>query len=726
MMSYGGDDSTMSTQKMNRLAELREEARALEEELEEDRKRVHTAPLSQLSVASTPRMKASRIPRREAVPEAESSAIALHRDPSSADYCPKSLAASNSKTVEDLRDQIRANYNTIQLAFHRADTEKSRRVSRENFQSILNQCMIPISRMKVDDIFNLVDQDEKGRIDYGDFLSMFIIAAPRRAENAKWKSGRTVLPPALPTPPPGTGFSRPMTSRSTLSTRAGRRENHLQEGTFTLMSEVNDYVRYYRRKFDELFDAADLEATKQVSKGQALRIFRAVGYPLTAAQLDEVLVTIHEPVNVTTIQYPTVLDKLSGLALDRPELFDHLASVHFAPTHLNEIIARRMRDRYSSAIKLLVQEDSEGTGDISRTSLLRILKGMGLEISETQLEEVLIQMGLWPSTTSGGTVNCHEFIQRFVREHPIPSFDEFHARSIISRIPKEIASAPTMSVHQLLMTLQEKMQMYIKQPRDMFLKLDVDKDGALSREELTRAFRYFNLYPTPNEIDDLLKLVDAEGTGIDYKQFLEKLSPKRSYKFMDAQKTQALDRYKTYLPKGTQSPVPRPRTGHTLLSPPGLCAMIRKQVHPNLRQVSIMLNEKDLAASAVIPRNGLLQVLRKVDIYVTMDQMNEALEEMGIPRSETINLHQFLAAVGEGASPTVSPGPTAFSRQATAGVRTSAPATLLKGPATASFFKFKVPGSSGGPGLGPRASDRESATRRGSGGGGVTHRGRLE
>lgn len=34
-------------------------------------------------------------------------------------------------------------------------------------------------------------------------------------------------------------------------------------------------------------------------------------------------------------------------------------------------------------------------------------------------------------------------------------------------------------------------------------KLDVDKDGFITKEELAMAFSYFNLYPTPKEVDEL-------------------------------------------------------------------------------------------------------------------------------------------------------------------------------------------------------------------------------
>lgn len=631
---------------MARLAQLKEETRALEKELEAENTTTHN-PIMQPSV-TTPRAKTSRIPR---TPDKLIS---------------RSMAASTNKTVLGLRDSVRASYNSVQLAFHRADRDRSKRVSKADFMQLLNRHSIPATKGVTDEIFNLLEQDHLGRIDYVDFMSMFTNPLPDNAKRAEWPEGKTVLPPALPTPPgldqrpptgmpnerPPTGFlDRPPTSRSMLMSRSGRpgtqagpRKMPWQEGTVTLMSEVNDYVLYYRRKFDELFDTADIQGTGQVSKQQCQRIFQWVGLPMTSTQLDEILTSVGEKSDSKMVRYSQLLNKLSDLSLERPDMFDHIASVHFAPSHLLEVIRRRVRLKYKGCVWLLREEDSEGTGEISRAALLRIIKGVGLELSETQLEEVLTQMGLWPSTSQFGTVNAHRFLQQCVKEHVTPTKDEYLERSIASKIPKEIASAPKMNTHQLLQMLQDKMELSIKYPRDMFLKLDVDKDGFITKEELAMAFSYFNLYPTPKEVDELFRIVDEDRTGlISFQMFLKKLAPKKQYHFMEDTFTSCSQF--NYLPTGTLSTIPRPKTSGGL-QPNDLATIIRKQVRPNLRLVQVMLGKKDTANNGFISRYHLNQVLRKVDIYVSMPQMNQALENMGIPAAEDLNIEAFLSAVG--------------------------------------------------------------------------------
>jgi hypothetical protein len=74
---------------------------------------------------------------------------------------------------------------------------------------------------------------------------------------------------------------------------------------------------------------------------QCLRIFQWVGLPVSSAQLDEILWSVGEPTNTKTVRYALLLNKLAELSMDRPDMFDQIASVHFAPTHLLEIIKRR-------------------------------------------------------------------------------------------------------------------------------------------------------------------------------------------------------------------------------------------------------------------------------------------------------------------------------------------------------------------------------------------------
>ncbi len=59
-----------------------------------------------------------------------------------------------------------------------------------------------------------------------------------------------------------------------------------------------------------------------------------------------------------------------------------------------------------------------------------------MELSETQLEEVLIQLGLWPNDSPDGSINVHHFLKHCVKEHIAPSKEEYLERSIASKIPK--------------------------------------------------------------------------------------------------------------------------------------------------------------------------------------------------------------------------------------------------------------------------------------------------
>ena len=274
---------------------------------------------------------------------------------------------------------------------------------------------------------------------------------------------------------------------------------NLSSTRVALLAQLNEFVRDFRFKLDEMFEMSDIDSRGSVSKYETVRIFVSAGIPLGIEELDDVLEVVSEKAPKGYVTYKSFLAKLSSLTFDMPEIFESLTSVHFAPTHLYHVVGNRIRDQYQQVLKSLRAEDKEGTGLISKTALLRIVKSLGIEISSQALLELLRTSGV----PHANHVNAHHLIQRFVPSHRVPSAGQYARRAEQARVPKEIANAPSMNAEQLLEKLKEKMEDHIKYPREMFLKLDTDKDGTLTKEELEKAFLYFNLYPTSADVDSL-------------------------------------------------------------------------------------------------------------------------------------------------------------------------------------------------------------------------------
>jgi calcium-dependent protein kinase len=61
----------------------------------------------------------------------------------------------------------------------------------------------------------------------------------------------------------------------------------------------------------------------------------------------------------------------------------------------------------------------------------------------------------------------------------------------------------------------------VKKARDIFLTLDVNNDGKLSREELINGFRKLYGEFAEEEVDSIMRVADSDGSGeIDYSEWL--------------------------------------------------------------------------------------------------------------------------------------------------------------------------------------------------------------
>ena len=74
-------------------------------------------------------------------------------------------------------------------------------------------------------------------------------------------------------------------------------------------------------------------------------------------ELEDVLDVLGEKAPAGYVNYKTLLAKLSQLTFDMPEIFESLTSVHFAPTHLYQVVGARVKSQYKQVLELLADED---------------------------------------------------------------------------------------------------------------------------------------------------------------------------------------------------------------------------------------------------------------------------------------------------------------------------------------------------------------------------------
>ena len=68
---------------------------------------------------------------------------------------------------------------------------------------------------------------------------------------------------------------------------------------------------------------------------------------------------------------------------------------------------------------------------------------------------------------------------------------------------------------------EEKITEITSELQDKFLLFDVDGDKVISRKELGAVMRSFGENPTEDELNDLMKELDADGSDkLEFKEFL--------------------------------------------------------------------------------------------------------------------------------------------------------------------------------------------------------------
>ena len=172
--------------------------------------------------------------------------------------------------------------------------------------------------------------------------------------------------------------------------------------------------------------------------------------------------------------------------------------------------------------------------------------------------------------------------------------------------------------------------------RDMFLRLDKDKDGAVSRGELHFALGYFNLFPTPEALDQLMGLLDPEGTGVvRYQDFLARLAPPapEPVYFGPRRVDRVPDRDVFRTPGssrggGGRGDGGRLRAALRALDADGLVGLLAGGVLP--RAGDFLESAARRGRAEALEPADLLRVLRSMHVFLSAEQLGRALGALGL------------------------------------------------------------------------------------------------
>lgn len=206
-------------------------------------------------------------------------------------------------------------------------------------------------------------------------------------------------------------------------------------------------------------------------------------------------------------------------------------------------------------------------------------------------------------------------------------------------------------------TVENQITSRFSKMRDAFKALDVDQSGSISREELQRGLKHWNLAEqSGNEdlIDNLMAACDKDGSGeIDYKEFVDVLSRDKTVGNAVAQAHVAAAKQAA----AKQAPPPRPSSPRSrqaieqqqaavLINSKNAVTKAEEAVSSRFRNMHQAFQYIDVDKSGSISTEELVDALKKWNIPVNgvLEQLMKACDTDG---SGCIDYNEFVAALSQ-------------------------------------------------------------------------------
>jgi len=379
------------------------------------------------------------------------------------------------------------NITEVKSAFRKYDTDGDGHISRVE----LKQVMQNFSEAEIDSVFALGDMDQSGCIDYQEFITLMLTTASSTMKKLS------------------------ESFRSVADVKAAFKRIDINNDGQISKDELKAGMKLNTDDLDLVFAIGDLDGDGEISLGEFIRVM----YPSAAAALSRFRNSFSQIEDV--ISAFRQMDLNCDGALTKEELMNGMNSFgkQFTAEEVNSVFAmadvnsdgeinytefvsmmfpsastalakfRRNNVNVKNAKETFDSYDIDGDEEISYDELVT---GMGSEYSANEINAIFA-MG---DTDQDGKINFLEFAKVM-----IPAASE-----TLSKFWKCFGSVSSV--------------------RQGFQKLDADKDGQISRQEVMQGMSSAGLKLTSAEIETLFILGDRDNNGqIDFSEFAQVMIP---------------------------------------------------------------------------------------------------------------------------------------------------------------------------------------------------------
>jgi len=292
------------------------------------------------------------------------------------------------------------------------------------------------------------------------------------------------------------------------------------------------------------------------------------------------------------------------------------------------VLKDKINEKAPDFYKLFVKYDVDGDGRLSKKEFHQLLSNFGLEMDDHQYKALTKEMNFVK-----GYLKYPDFLY-FFQETRLIGHGEHLIHVPNHRWNKIKEQTDSMSPEEALDMIRKKMEIYSKNVREAFTRLDFDHDGMISRAEFRRMIDQFMMPLSKKNFDAVLRLLGIGNSKlISFNHFVDLF-----------ERRDDLEKGHPWL---FGPPLPSWRIAPANMAYEEALKVLKEKTADQWRDACTAFQAFDRDGNMVIKKREFASVLHTMNIYVAPDTFKALWMTFDTDNNGTIDYHEFVAVLGD-------------------------------------------------------------------------------